>query len=50
MKRLASVIVLAALAATLVHAQQPPAFQPVTEEMLLKPSPNDWLMFSRTYD
>ena len=23
---------------------------PVTEEMLLKPSPNDWLMYSRTYD
>ena len=25
-------------------------FTPVTNEMLLKPSPNDWLMFSRTYD
>ncbi len=25
-------------------------FKPVTEEMLLNPSPNDWLMFSRTYD
>ena len=36
-------------AASLVRAQQP-AFPPVTEEMLLKPSPNDWLMFSRTYD
>ena len=23
---------------------------PVSEEMLLKPSPNDWLMYSRTYD
>lgn len=23
---------------------------PVTEEMLLDPSPNDWLMYSRTYD
>src|SRR5690349_17829092 len=23
---------------------------PVTDEMLLKPSPSDWLMFSRTYD
>ena len=33
-----------------MRAQQPPAFPPVTEEMLLKPSPNDWLMFSRTYD
>lgn len=25
-------------------------FKPVTEEMLKNPSPNDWLMFSRTYD
>ncbi|MDA2934375.1 PQQ-binding-like beta-propeller repeat protein [Acidobacteria bacterium AH-259-D05] len=25
-------------------------FAPVTKEMLLNPSPNDWLMFSRTYD
>ena len=25
-------------------------FKPVTQEMLLNPSPNDWLMFSRTYD
>ncbi len=25
-------------------------FRPVTQEMLLNPSPNDWLMYSRTYD
>src|SRR5262245_34538939 len=25
-------------------------FVPVTDEMLRNPSPNDWLMFSRTYD
>lgn len=25
-------------------------YKPVTEEMLLDPSPNDWLMYSRTYD
>ena len=25
-------------------------FTPVTQEMLLNPSPGDWLMFSRTYD
>jgi alcohol dehydrogenase (cytochrome c) len=25
-------------------------FTPVTREMLLNPSPDDWLMFSRTYD
>ena len=25
-------------------------FAPVTQEMLENPSPNDWLMFNRTYD
>jgi PQQ-dependent dehydrogenase (methanol/ethanol family) len=25
-------------------------YKPVTQEMLTNPSPNDWLMFSRTYD
>ena len=25
-------------------------FQPVTTEMLVNPSPTDWLMYSRTYD
>jgi alcohol dehydrogenase (cytochrome c) len=25
-------------------------FKPVTQEMLMNPSPDDWLMFSRTYD
>src|SRR5437870_9763843 len=25
-------------------------FTPVTQQMLLNPSPDDWLMFSRTYD
>ncbi len=25
-------------------------YNPVTQEMLTNPSPNDWLMFSRTYD
>src|SRR5437660_2691025 len=25
-------------------------FKPVTQEMLLNPSPDDWLMYSRTYD
>ena len=31
-------------------AQAPKAFKPVTDAMLANPSPNDWLMFSRTYD
>ena len=25
-------------------------YQPVTKEMLLDPKPEDWLMYSRTYD
>src|SRR6266700_3899163 len=25
-------------------------YVPVTQEMLLNPSPDDWLMYSRTYD
>jgi alcohol dehydrogenase (cytochrome c) len=25
-------------------------YKPVTQDMLTNPSPNDWLMFSRTYD
>jgi len=25
-------------------------FQPVTQQMLENPSPNEWLMYSRTYD
>ncbi|HEY6904153.1 MAG TPA: hypothetical protein VI216_07575, partial [Candidatus Acidoferrales bacterium] len=25
-------------------------YKPVTNDMLLHPSPNDWLMYSRTYD
>jgi alcohol dehydrogenase (cytochrome c) len=29
---------------------QTPAFVPVTDQMLANPSPDDWLMFSRTYD
>src|SRR6185436_16020237 len=35
------------------QAPQPVAprpFTPVTEKMLENPSPDDWLMFSRTYD
>ena len=52
MKRVLLTFALAALAAVVViNAQQKPQpFVPVSEEMLLKPSPNDWLMYSRTYD
>jgi len=37
------------VAATVVLAQEE-NFTPVTQAMLENPSPNDWLMFSRTYD
>src|SRR5678816_277335 len=43
-----TLLLVAAIApATLSQARR---FTPVTTEMLEKPSPNDWLMFSRTYD
>jgi alcohol dehydrogenase (cytochrome c) len=38
-----------ALAATALLAQVK-GYTPVTQEMLLNPSPEDWLMYSRTYD
>src|ERR1700694_334328 len=31
-------------------AAQVSRFTPVTTEMLVNPSPDDWLMYSRTYD
>src|SRR5436309_3360023 len=34
----------------LFFAPQAKDFVPVTDEILRNPSPNDWLMFSRTYD
>jgi alcohol dehydrogenase (cytochrome c) len=42
------VALLAVMVAT-VHAQVP-NFEPVTDEMLRNPSPDDWLLFGRTYD
>src|SRR5436190_16395864 len=41
-------IIAAGLAPALVG--QVKNFVPVTDQMLLNPSPDDWLMFSRTYD
>jgi alcohol dehydrogenase (cytochrome c) len=38
---------LAFLSTSLAQVQN---YKPVTQEMLLDPSPNDWLMYSRTYD
>jgi PQQ-dependent dehydrogenase (methanol/ethanol family) len=48
-----SVWIVTALACVVVaalQAQQRPAFKPVTDKMLLDPEPEDWLMYSRTYD
>jgi hypothetical protein len=36
--------------ATITACAQVQNFKPVTTEMLVNPSPNDWLMYSRTYD
>src|SRR5499427_7699130 len=45
MKRL-----LLAAVASIVAAAQVKSYKPVTQQMLENPSPEDWLMFSRTYD
>src|SRR5438552_914125 len=47
-----SLVVAFVIAAGLVPALvgQVNNFVPVTDQMLLNPSPDDWLMFSRTYD
>ena len=43
-----SMLILFVMTAPLLGQGQ--RFVPVTEQMLLNPSPDDWLMFSRTYD
>ena len=45
MKRFVLTAAFAAMASAQVQN-----FKPVTQQMLENPSPNDWLMFSRTYD
>jgi len=44
------VALLAALLITWPGIAQVKNYIPVTQQMLLNPSPDDWLMFSRTYD
>src|SRR5690242_15537014 len=46
MSKAALLLMLAGLAG----AQVVKNYQPVTQQMLENPSPNDWLMYSRTYD
>src|SRR5580692_856054 len=43
-------VFLAALVIPAALFAQVKNFVPVTQEMLLNPSPDDWLMYSRTYD
>ena len=56
MTRISAFVCSALLAAAGFVTAAPPAFSqvqnftPVTDEMLRNPSPNDWLMYSRTYD
>jgi alcohol dehydrogenase (cytochrome c) len=45
-----SVLVGAVISATLSPTAQVTKFVPVTQAMLENPSPDDWLMYSRTYD
>ena len=48
--RVLSLIAVASLLAAAAVSAQRPAFAPVTQQMLENPSPDDWLMYSRTYD
>src|SRR5688500_1608056 len=48
--RILSVVVLLALASLSAVYAQRPAFEPITDKTLLNPAPEDWLMYSRTYD
>src|SRR4026209_2447363 len=45
---LITLLLIAAVAPVAVSQER--RFTPVTTQMLEKPSPDDWLMFSRTYD
>jgi alcohol dehydrogenase (cytochrome c) len=49
-KRLLFVVVLVALAGLSALDAQRPAFEPITDKTLLNPAPDDWIMYSRTYD
>src|SRR5690348_9941973 len=44
------VLTIGFLSATALLLAQPRPFVPVTKDMLLNPSPNDWSMYNRTYD
>ena len=46
----ASIAAAVAVGSAALAQQQSRPYRPVTQEMLLNPSSDDWLMFSRTYD
>jgi alcohol dehydrogenase (cytochrome c) len=48
--RFAFAMLIATAMTAAIFLAQTAAFVPVTDEVLRNPSPNDWLMFSRTYD
>ena len=48
--RVVSMMGMAAMLAVAAANAQRPSFEPVTQKMLENPSPDDWLMYSRTYD
>src|SRR5215470_65179 len=50
MLKTSCIILLALCIALPLLPAQVKNFVPVTDQMLLNPSPDDWLMFSRTYD
>src|SRR5215468_3053938 len=49
-RKFLAVATFVAVAVVPVIVAQVKNFVPVTDQMLLNPSPDDWLMFSRTYD
>src|SRR5208337_4420218 len=50
MTRIAALGLCLALVGAIPAGAQVKDYKPVTQQMLLNPSPNDWLMYSRTYD
>jgi alcohol dehydrogenase (cytochrome c) len=50
MLRISALVMSLALAAATSAVGQVQNYKPVTQQMLLNPSPDDWLMYSRTYD
>jgi len=50
MTRIWALVVCSVFAAATPAAAQVKNYKPVTQQDLLHPSPDDWLMFSRTYD